>query len=134
MHSARAILGSIALAGGLVLANAALAQSDASGQEQLKGLWLTTAYPSLTERIGDSVTLDLTLRNMNMPPERVALSVDGLPAGWTYEIDGGGKPVTEAMVDPDSNRSLTLKITPSKDVKTGTYQFTVKGTSDASPA
>ncbi len=121
------------LAGGLVFAGAAGAQSVASGQDQLKGLWLTTAYPSLTERIGDNVTLDLTLRNMNMPPERVALSVDGLPAGWTYEIDGGGKPVTEAMVDPNSNRSLTLKITPPKDVKTGTYRFTVAGNSDTSP-
>jgi uncharacterized repeat protein (TIGR01451 family) len=121
------------LAGGLVLANAALAQSDASTQDQLKGLWLTTPYPSLTERIGDNVTLDLTLRNMNMPPERVAVSVDGLPDGWTYEIDGGGNAVTEAMVEPNSSRSLTLKITPTKDVKTGTYKFTVAGRSDATP-
>ena len=70
---------------------------------------------------------------MNMPPERVAVSLDGLPDGWTYEIDGGGKSVTEAIVEPDSTRALTLKITPPKDVKTGTYKFTVTGRSDASP-
>jgi uncharacterized membrane protein len=132
VHSARAILGSILLASGLLFATAAGAQSVASDQNQLKGLWLTTAYPSLTEHVGDSITLDLTLRNMDMPPERVALAVDGLPTGWTYEIDGGGNAVTEAIVDPNSQRSLTLKITPPKDAKTGTYPFTVTGKSDAS--
>ncbi len=131
MHSARAILGSIVVAGGLVFAATAGAQSIASGQDQLKGLWLTTAYPSLTEHVGDSITLDLNLRNMDMPPERVALAVDGLPTGWTYEIDGGGKPVTQAIVDPNDQRSLTLKITPPSGVKTGTYPFTVTGKSDA---
>ncbi len=131
MHSARAILGSMVLAGGLAFANFAGAQTTDSQQNALSGLWLTTAYPSLTERVGEDISLDLTLRNMKMPPERVALSVGGLPDGWSYEIDGGGKPVTEAMVGPDSSRSLTLKVTPPKDVKTGTYKFTVTGQSAA---
>jgi uncharacterized repeat protein (TIGR01451 family) len=96
----------------------------------LTGLWLTTDYPSLTQRIGDDIRLDLTLANKGLPPKRVELSVTGVPDGWTSEIDGGGKPVTAAMVKPDSNQSLTLKLAPPKDAKAGTFQLGIEGKTD----
>ena len=128
------ILASCLIVSGLTVAVAANAQDTTAGTpaatEALTGLWLTTDYPALTERVGDDIKLDVDLQNKNLPPKRVALSVDGLPSGWTYEIDGGGKPVTAAMVQPDTSQRLSLKLTPPKDIKTGTYQFTVSGKAD----
>ena len=101
--------------------------APATAAQPLTGLWLTTGYPSLTVRGGDDIELNLTLQNKNLPPSRVAFSVSGLPSGWTYEFDGGGKIVDAAIVEPDSSQNLTLKLTPPKDAKSGSYQFTVDG-------
>ena len=130
MRLVNAILASGLIVSGWMFAAAANAQETPPPPQALTGLWLTTDYPALTERLGDDIRLDLTLANKNLPPSRVALSVDGLPTGWTYEIDGGGKIVTAAMINPDASRTLTLKLTPPKDVKSGTYGFTVNGKTD----
>jgi uncharacterized membrane protein len=123
------------VAGALVLASGSIgyAQDTPSGSAAgaaIQGLWLTTSFPLLMEHIGDNIRLDLDVQNKALPPRRVAMNVDGLPAGWTYEFDGGGKPVTAPIVGPDSSQSLALKITPPKDAKTGNYQFDITGKSD----
>ena len=134
----RAILLSCVIASGLSAGASAYAQEappstppSPAREEPLTGLWLTTDFPALTEQVGDDVRLDITIANKNLPPKRVALAVDGLPTGWSYEIDGGGKIVTAAMVQPDQDKQLTLKLTPPKDVKSGSYDFTVTGKTDA---
>jgi uncharacterized membrane protein len=97
----------------------------------ITGLWLTTDYPVLTERLGDQVTLDLRLANKNLLPRRVELSVEGLPRDWTYELDGGGKTVSAAFAGLDQTVALILKITPPKDAAQGMYSFTVVGDAGA---
>ena len=136
MRPIRTILVTLVLVCGSTFAGLANAQeatppAPASGQPPLTGLWLTTDFPSVTERLGDDIKLDLALQNRNQPPKRIELSVDGLPAGWTYEIDGGGKPVAAAIVAPDQTQRLSLKIMPGKDAKNGTYKFTVSGKTDS---
>ncbi len=130
MRPAYAILSSLVISGGMML-GVTVANADAMGTSApLQGLWLSTDYPALTERLGDDINIDLSLQNKGLPPSRVALSTTGLPNGWTVEIDGGGNPVTATMVGPDQNRSLTMKLTPPKDAKTGTYNFEVVGKTD----
>lgn len=65
-----------------------------------------------------------------MPPRRVDLSLDGLPNGWKYELDGGGKAIHAAMVTPDETQSITLKVTPPKDAALKSYPLTLTGKSD----
>ncbi|HVZ15246.1 MAG TPA: NEW3 domain-containing protein [Bauldia sp.] len=155
MLGSKTALGIVLIAGALVFAPAAFAQTadtstdttaaapmappppatvaqPVAAPQPLQGLWLTTSYPSLTENLGsDSIQLPLTIQNKGQPPRRVELSVTGLPAGWTYEIDGGGNPVSAAYANTDSDQSLTLKVSPAKDAKFGTYQFQVTGKADA---
>ncbi len=137
MRPTNAILASCLIASGLLFGAAANAQdmtamaSSASASQPLTGLWLTTGYPSLTVHAGDDIQLNLTLQNKNLPPQRVAFSVNGLPTGWNYEFDGGGKIVKAAIVEPDSSQSLTLKLTPPKDAKGGSYDFTIAGKADS---
>jgi uncharacterized membrane protein len=129
MFRLRQLSTATALAGVLLIgANSAMAENM---QAKPQGLWLTTDFPAITESIGDNATLALTLQNSNEPPQRVAFSIKGLPDGWKWELDGAGKPVTEAIVTPDESRSLMLKITPPKDVKAGAYDFTVIGDTGA---
>ena len=136
MRPTNAILASCVIASGLLFGAAANAQDMThsvhrrAANRPLTGLWLTTGYPSLTVHAGDNIQLNLTLQNKNLPPARVEFSVNGLPSGWTYEFDGGGKIVTAAIVEPDSSQNLTLKLTPPKDAKSGSYSFTVDGKTD----
>ena len=62
-----------------VLMLAALA-AHAADQPQgsspgITGLFLTTKYPSLTVRAGETTTVDLSLRNYKLPPQVLNLSV-----------------------------------------------------------
>ena len=54
----------------------ASAQQDAP---TVKGLFLLTDYPAVTVRPGTTTTVNLRLRNYALPPERFALSVEGVP-------------------------------------------------------
>ena len=109
----------------------AFAQTSDTGQQtdqaKATGLWLMTEYPELTEQVGHEARIPVSVRNSNMPLERVELSVDGLPEGWEWKLLGGSNQITAAMVAPDETRDLTLVVTPPKDVKPGTVDFRVLG-------
>lgn len=124
MSRLRHLTTATALAGALMLCTGSAFAQEA---QKPQGLWLTTDFPAVTESIGEDAALTLSLKNSNEPPQRVSFSLKGLPDGWTWEIDGGGKPVTEAMVLPDDSQTLRLKVKPPKDVKAGTYDFSVIG-------
>ena len=65
-------------------------------------------YPAVTLRPGETSTISLKLQNYDMAPERLALSVSGVPAGWTATLMGGGQPVAAAM--PATNASVSLEL------------------------
>ncbi|HEU5067332.1 MAG TPA: NEW3 domain-containing protein [Sphingomicrobium sp.] len=131
MRTALSPLGVVVLTSGLALAaSGAFADPASSPANAPTGVWLTTDYPAITEQVGKSFTMDLSLENHGMPPERVQLSLDGVPQGWHYEFEGGGKPVKAAMVGPGDTRSLTLKMTPADGAEAKTYSLTLVGNSD----
>src|SRR3954449_5721338 len=66
-------------------------------KNDVKGLFLLTDYPAVTLRPGTTSTVSLKLQNYGMPPERLALSVAGVPQGWTVTLVGGGQPVAAAL-------------------------------------
>src|SRR5690349_10444362 len=62
-------------------------------KNDVKGLFLLTDYPAVTLRPGATSSVNLRLQNYGLPPERLALSVNGVPAGWTVSLMGGGQPI-----------------------------------------
>jgi uncharacterized membrane protein len=100
------VVGLLLLASGL--ATHAFAADTAT--THIKGLWLTTDYPSVIARAGDSTTIKVKLQNYGLPPQRVALSVDSLPSGWKATILGGGAPITAAMPATDDNVQIQLRL------------------------
>lgn len=129
------VLAAAILAVGLGIAGTPPAQAQSAGivagQQAPTGLWLTTRYPDFSAQAGKEISIDLTLSNHGLPPQRVELGLDGLPAGWTWEIDGGGKPVRAAIAAADSTVDLTLKLTPPADAGAGKpVAFTLTGKGD----
>jgi uncharacterized membrane protein len=91
----------------------------------VKGIYLMSDYPAVTLRPGETSTINVRLQNYNMPPERLALSVNGVPAGWTATLLGGGQPVAAAMPATNSSVSLSLRVDVPKSAATGTQTLTV---------
>lgn len=106
----------------------------ADATPHMKGLWLTTDYPSVTARGGDSTTVKIKLQNYGLAPEKVALSVEGVPAGWKAMILGGGAPVSAAMPATDDNVQLSLRIDTPVGLTSGTQTITLRAKSASASA
>jgi len=98
----------------------------------ITGVYLTTRYPALTVRAGETTTIDLSLRNFNHPPEQLALSVPQVAQGWKATILGGGQPVESAIVAPDTEEKLQLRLEPPAGTGPGEYHFLVDAKGDGS--
>jgi uncharacterized repeat protein (TIGR01451 family) len=122
------------VAAGLVLTAPSLASAQSAASEvaaKPAGLWLTTHYPEFSAQAGKDVSVDLDLSNHGLPPQRVELGVDGLPDGWKWQIDGGGKPIGAAIAGSDDTVDLTLKLTPPAKAEDGKpIAFTVSAKGD----
>jgi uncharacterized membrane protein len=97
----------------------------ADPKADIKGLYLLTDYPSVSIQPGTTSTVNLKLRNYGLAPERLQLSVAGVPQGWTATLLGGGQPVAAAMPATDDSVSLDLRLDVPKDAKIGTQTLTV---------
>jgi uncharacterized membrane protein len=67
-----------------------------------------------------------------MAPERLALSIAGVPTGWTATLLGGGQPVAAAMPASNSSVSLSLRLDVPKNAPAGTQTLTVAATGTTS--
>ena len=103
MRIAAAVFAVVTVAFGL--AAPAGAQEAPAG---VKGLYLLTDYPAVTVRPGTASTVNFRLQNYALAPERLTLTVSGVPSGWTATLLGGGQPVGAAM--PATNQSVTLQL------------------------
>jgi uncharacterized membrane protein len=112
----------------VLLAALCLTSAPAAAQEtpkDVKGLFLLTDYPAVTVRPGSASTIALRLQNYALPPERLALKIDGVPSGWTATLLGGGQPVAAAMPATNSSVSLQLRIEVPQDAEMGPQTLTV---------
>jgi uncharacterized membrane protein len=104
----------------------AAAASAADQPAGISGLFLTTRYPAMTIRAGETTTLDLSLHNYKLPPQTLQLSVSETAAGWKATILGGGQPVSAVEVGPDAEERLQLRLEPPSSAGHGEYHFTVE--------
>jgi uncharacterized membrane protein len=91
----------------------------------VKGIFLLTDYPAISLRPGTSSTVNLRLQNYALPPERMEISVSGVPQGWTATLVGGGQPIAAALPTTNSSVSLELRLDVPKDAAMGTTNLTV---------
>jgi uncharacterized membrane protein len=94
--------------------------------KDVKGLYLLTDYPAQSVRPGVTSTIALRLQNYGLTPERYALSVADVPAGWTATLLGGGQPIAAAMPATDQSVSLQLRLDVPANAGLGTQTLTIK--------
>lgn len=92
----------------------------------LTGLFLTTRYPAMTVKAGETTTVDLSIHNYKLPPQELSVSVPSIAPGWKATILGGGQPVAAIEVAPDSEERLQLRLEPPSGTGHGDYRFTVE--------
>ena len=97
----------------------------ADTNHDIKGLYLLTDYPAVTVQPGTTSTVNMKLRDYGVAPERLTLSVAGVPQGWTATLLGGGQPIAAAMPATDDSVSFDLRLDVPKDTKIGTQTLTV---------
>lgn len=97
----------------------------ADSKPDVHGLYLTTDYPAVSVQPGTTSTVNLQLRNYDVAPERLTLSVSGVPRGWTATLLGGGQPVSAAMPATNSSVSLDLRLDVPKAAAIATNTLTV---------
>jgi uncharacterized membrane protein len=103
----------------------------ADDPKDVKGIFLMSDYPAVTVRPGETSTINLRLHNYDMPPQRLGLTVSGVPAGWTATLMGGGQPIAAAMPASNSSVSLELRLDVPKNAPVGTQTLTVSAAGDA---
>lgn len=120
MRTFTATLMAVALGASLMAPLPLGAQETAAAQQyaELSGFWLTTSWPEMTIKPGETQSVSLSLRNEKLPPQRATIEVSGVPEGWAWSLKGGGREVTAAIVSPDSTERLTLELTPPEDAST----------------
>ncbi|HEX6119452.1 MAG TPA: NEW3 domain-containing protein [Dongiaceae bacterium] len=126
----RAPILAAAILAGLAFGHSAFSANtpDPASPPSYKGIWISTPFPSLGVAAGEPVELNLTVHDVGMPPQSVALAVPKLPDKWTALFLGGGRPVESVFVAPGSTVDVTLRILPPDGVKGGSYGFDVSAT------
>ncbi len=90
-----------------------------------RGLSVATDFPSVYTSKTDLITFDLTVRNYDLPPQRVDVSVGRIPEGWDHAFVGGGGMVDAVFVEPDGTARVQLWVDPPDDVREGSYTIVV---------
>lgn len=124
--------GFIAAVAAVAVAFAATAQAQDSPKD-VKGLYLTSDYPAVTVRPGETSTVSLQLRNYDVAPERLTLSVSGVPTGWTATFMGGGQPIGAVMPATNASVSLELRLDVPKGAPNGTQHLMITAAGGAAP-
>ena len=101
------------------------AVSQDTSKPDVKGLFLLTDYPAISVRPGTTATVSLRLQNYAMPPERLQISVSGVPQGWTSTIVGGGQPIEAVLPATNASVSFELRLDIPKDAAMGTANLIV---------
>lgn len=97
-------------------------------------LQVTTPYPTIAVQPGSTATFNLTVKTP--VAERVALSIAGVPSGWTAILHGGGLEVRSVWVDPSATNppSLALDVSIPSDAADGTTTITVRASAGGETA
>ena len=128
MSSAKALVAAVLpaiLTVGAALAPVLPANAQNAPPAEVKGLWITTDYPSLSLRAGEETKLNVAIVNYNLAPQRADIAVEGVPPGWNVELRGGGRPVAAAFIEHNNKASLELRFRVPAETKPGAYTIQV---------
>ena len=98
----------------------------------LNPVTLTTPYPAI--EVAPGANVELTVEVETQDPGRVDLSLDGVPAGWTASLRGGGFLVNGVQSNGSDPTEVTLHVTVPETATQGEHRITLEALSDGSTA
>lgn len=93
-------------------------------------LELSTTYPGMTAKAGDSLSYTVTLTNHSDAGITAELSVPELPEGWEGYFSGGGAEISQAYIKAGAEATVTYQLTIPAEAEEGIYAV-VLGANDA---
>ncbi|MGD2101332.1 MAG: NEW3 domain-containing protein [Acidimicrobiia bacterium] len=111
----------LGLFGALVLVTVPMMAAAAQEVTTPTELRVSTPYVGVSIKPGDSASYAIAVSGP--PGDRVDLSVDGLPDGWTATIKGGGFDLKEVLLDDTGRVSVDLDVDVPADTPDGDYSF-----------
>lgn len=94
------------------------------------GLELTTDYPGMSVKLGDNLSIPISLNNTGGGGMDADVSIISLPESWEGYLQGGSYQVSRVHVKPgEGGAAMTLHLTVPKDLAEGTYHVTVQAAS-----
>ena len=87
------------------------------------GVTLYTPYTRISVPPGQSIDYIVDVINNGATVKKVALSIAGLPKGWTHDLKSGGWAIEEISVLPKEKKNFTLRVDVPFKVEKGTYRF-----------
>lgn len=96
------------------------------------GIELSTAYPGITVKAGEAVSVNLDLENTSGAAFDAALSTVSMPEGWEGYFSGGGKQISKVhAANGETVSGVTFQMTIPKDTAEGTYQVQLSAAADS---
>jgi uncharacterized membrane protein len=116
--------GAVIGAAALIFVSTAPAGAQTSTSTVPPVLALTTPYPAVVVEPGSTVKLDLSATSPD--PQRMDLSIDGLPDGWKDTLRGGGFVISGVTAGPTAG-TAQLELDVPTSAAAGDYPITVRG-------
>ncbi len=90
-----------------------------------QGVTLYTPYTKISVPPGESISYDVDVINKSGAVCNAAISVTGLPKGWTCTAKSGGWSVGQVSVLPRDKKTVSLQVQVPLQVNKGVYHFMV---------
>ncbi|MGN0802949.1 MAG: NEW3 domain-containing protein [Candidatus Faecivicinus sp.] len=114
------------LLGLIVLSLTASAWAEPA-DEAARYIELSTKYPSMVVKAGDSLTFDLDVDNQSGASQDMELSIVEMPEGWEGSFSAGSKQVNVVHVkDGDANTDLDFAVDIPLEAEDGEYRIVLK--------
>lgn len=86
-------------------------------------LTLFTPYTSIAVTPGESINYNVQVINNSNGMQETALTVQGLPENWEYQLTSGGWSLQRIAVLPDEPQYVSLQVDVPLEIDKGTYRF-----------
>ncbi len=99
--------------------------SDTTTSGETAGFSMSTTYPGVTAKAGDSITFDLNFASISGSEYDLSLSAQNLPEGWNGYFSGSSNEISRIRINDKSAEAdsalAKYNLTIPEDVKEGTY-------------
>lgn len=89
------------------------------------GLTLSTSYPGLTVKPGETVRFTLEIQNSSLSSQSFRLATRSIPEGWKSEFQGGGREVHQVFVKRGDYETVNYQVEIPAETEEGTYHIQV---------